>query len=51
MSSLNDVKYRVSDIKDYADELKNAYEELWEEYLDVSNERDELLERVKELEG
>lgn len=48
---LNDVKGRVRDIKDYADELMNAYEELWDSYIEVSQERDELLEKVKELEG
>lgn len=50
MSSLSDVKNRAICIQDYADELMNAYEELWDDYLDVSQERDELLERVKELE-
>ena len=48
---LNDVKGRVRDIKDYADELMDAYEELWDSYIEVSRERDELLKRVKELEG
>lgn len=47
---LNDVKGRARDIKDYADELMNAYEDLWDNYIEVSQERDELLERVKELE-
>lgn len=47
---LNDVKGRGRDIKDYADELINAYEELWDSYIEVSEERDKLLERVKELE-
>lgn len=47
---LNDVKGRVRDIKDYADELMSAYEELWDSYIEVSQERDGLLERVKELE-
>lgn len=50
MSSLDDVKYRAKDIKDYADELTNDYEELWGSYIEVSRERDELLERIKELE-
>ena len=50
MSSLNDVKGMVINIKDYADELMDAYEELWGDYLDVLQERDELLEKVKELE-
>lgn len=49
--SLNDVKSRATDIKDFVDEITEAYEELWDDYLDVSQERDELLERVKELEG
>lgn len=47
---LDDVRFRVRDIKDYADELKDAYNELWDSYIEVSRERDELLERVKELE-
>ncbi len=50
MSSLNDVKGRVKDIIDYADELMDDYEELWDSYTEVSQERDKLLERVKELE-
>lgn len=48
---LDDVKYRARDIKDYTDELMSAYEELWDSYIEVSEERDRLLERVKELEG
>ena len=48
---LNDVKGRVRDIKDYADELMDAYEELWDSYIEVSRERDELLEKVKEMGG
>lgn len=48
---LNDVKGRARDIKDYADELMDAYEELWDNYIEVSRERDELLEKIKELEG
>ena len=51
MSSLSDVKNRAICIQDYADELMNAYEELRGDYLDVSQERDELLERVKERES
>ncbi len=51
MSSLSDVKSRAICIQDYTDELMNAYEELWDDYLDVSQERDELLGRVKELES
>ena len=47
---LKDIKGRVKDIEDYANELGNAYEELWDSYIEVSRERDELLERVKELE-
>lgn len=50
MNSLDDVKYRARDIKDFADELVNDYEELWDSYIEVSQERDGLLERVKELE-
>ncbi len=48
---LKDIKNRVKDIEDYASELGDAYEELWDSYIEVSRERDELLERVKELEG
>lgn len=51
MNSLKEVTSRATDIKDYADDLADAYEELWDDYLKVSQERDELLERVKELEG
>lgn len=51
MSSLTNVKSRGLSIKDFVDEITDAYEELWDDYLDVSQERDELLERVKELEG
>lgn len=51
MSSLKDIKNIVININDYADELMASYEELWDDYLDVSRERDELLERVKELEN
>lgn len=50
MSSLNDVVERVMFIEESASELMNAYEELRGDYLEVSRERDELLERVKELE-
>lgn len=48
---LKDIKNRVKDIEDYANELGDAYEELWDSYIEVSRERDELLEKVKELEG
>lgn len=48
---LKDIKNRVKDIEDYANELGDAYEELWDSYIEVSRERDELLERVKELES
>ena len=47
---LKDIKNRVKDIEDYANELGDAYEELWDSYIEVSRERDELLEKVKELE-
>lgn len=50
MSGLKEIRYRARDIKDYTDELMDAYEELWGDYLEVSSERDELAERVKELE-
>ena len=48
---INDAKSRAKDIKDYADELADSIDDLWDAYLEVSKERDELLERVKELEG
>lgn len=48
---IDDAKSRAKDIKDYADELADSIDELWDAYLEVSKERDELLERVKELEG
>lgn len=48
---LASVKGRVKDIEDYANELRDAYEGLWDSYIEVSRERDELLERVKELEA
>lgn len=51
MSSLTDVKSRGLSIKDFADEITDAYEELWNDYLDVVQENDELRERIKELEG
>lgn len=47
---LASVKGRVKDIEDYANELGDAYEELCDSFFEVSRERDELLERVKELE-
>ena len=50
MSSLSDVVKRVMFINESASELMNIYEELRGDYLEVSRERDELLERVKELE-
>ena len=48
---VGDAKSRAKDIKDYADELTDSIDELWDAYIEVSKERDELLERVKELEG
>lgn len=48
---VDDAKSRAKDIKDYADELADNIDELWDAYLEVSKERDELLERVKELEA
>ena len=47
---LASVKGRVKDIEDYANELGSAYEGLWDSYIEISRERDELLERVEELE-
>lgn len=47
---LKSVKSTAEDIKYYANELGDAYEDLWDSYIEVSKERDELLERVKELE-
>lgn len=48
---MDDVKNTARIIKDYVDELVDAYEELWDGYIEVSKERDELLEKVEELEG
>lgn len=37
-------------LHEYADKLYKECEKLWELYLDVSYERDRLLERIKEME-
>ena len=47
---LESIKGRVKDIEDYANELGDTYEDLWDSYIEVSRERDELIERVEELE-
>lgn len=48
--NLKDIKIMVKGIEYYANALGGAYEKLWDSYIEVSQERDELLERVKELE-
>lgn len=45
------IKGKIEDIKYYADELSDTLDVLWDSYIEVSEERDELLEKVKELEG
>lgn len=48
---LKSIDSTVNDIGYYANQLGDAYQELWDSYIEVEKERDELLERVKELEA
>lgn len=50
MSGLTDVRKKAICINDYVEDIMNDYADLWDDYLDVLKERDELAERVKELE-
>ena len=42
---------RIRNIRSELDDLESDIQDLWDEYIKVSNERDELEEKLRELGG
>lgn len=45
------IEDRLKDIRSELDNLESDVRDLWDEYISVSEERDELEEKVRELES